>query len=74
MIEEIKTMLDDMGFDVTEVTEESNLQDDLGFDSLDAVDLIVRIESDFGVEIPDSDAENCKTVGDLLKVVEKYKE
>ena len=46
---------------------------DLSADSLDAVEIIMAIEDEFGIEIPDEDAENIQTVGDLVKYVEENK-
>ena len=50
---------------------ESHLQDDLGADSLDAVDLIMTIEDEFGITVPDDDAQNFKTVGDIVSFLEQ---
>ena len=44
--------------------------DDLGADSLDIVDLVMSLEDEFGVEIPDDQVENIKTVGDIVKYIE----
>lgn len=52
------------------VAMESSIVDDLGADSLDVVDLVMSIEEEFDVEIPDEDVENIKTVGDIVKYVE----
>lgn len=56
--------------DAEEITMESSIVDDLGADSLDVVDLVMSIEEEFDVEIPDEDVENIKTVGDIVKYVE----
>lgn len=53
-----------------DVTPEASFQD-LGLDSLDAVELIMAFEEEFGVEIPDEEAETIKTVGDAIKILEK---
>ncbi len=53
---------------------DTNLMKDLSADSLDAVEIIMAIEGiEFGIEIPDEDAENIQTVGDLVKYVEENK-
>ena len=53
---------------------ESNFVNDLGADSLDTVELVMAIEEAFGVSIPDEDAQNVRTVGDVVKyIVEKKK-
>ncbi|MGN1339580.1 MAG: acyl carrier protein [Oscillospiraceae bacterium] len=53
-----------------DITEDSSIQDDLGADSLDIVDLVMAIEDEFGVEIPEDQVENIKTVGDIVKFIE----
>lgn len=50
--------------------EASNIQDDLGVDSLDAVDLIMALEDEFDIEIPEDQVKNIKTVGDIVKLIE----
>ncbi|MBU5668650.1 acyl carrier protein [Peptoniphilus sp. MSJ-1] len=59
------------GIDKEEIKLESNLQDDLGLDSLDAVELSMAIEEEAGIEIADDDFQNLKTVDDLLKFTNK---
>ena len=53
------------------VTMEASITEDLGADSLDVVDLVMSIEESFDVEIPDEEVENIKTVGDIVKYIEK---
>ena len=53
-----------------DITEASNMQDDLGADSLDVVDLVMALEDEFDVEIPEDQVENIKTVGDIVKFIE----
>ena len=53
-----------------DITEASNIQDDLGADSLDVVDLVMALEEEFDVEIPEDQVENIKTVGDIVKFIE----
>lgn len=53
-----------------DITEDSNIQDDLGADSLDVVDLVMALEDEFDVEIPEDQVENIKTVGDIVKFIE----
>lgn len=53
-----------------QVTMEANISDDLGADSLDIVDLLMSIEDEFDIEVPDEDIENVKTVGDLVRYIE----
>ena len=71
VFEKVKAILSEQ-FDVEEdsITLESSITEDLGADSLDVVDLLMSIEDDFEVEVPDSEVENIKTVGDLVKYIE----
>ncbi|QUH26253.1 acyl carrier protein [Serpentinicella alkaliphila] len=57
--------------DLSGVTPQTSLMSDLEADSLDAVEIIMAIEDEFGVEIPDEDAESFKNIGDICKYVEK---
>ncbi len=52
------------------ITEASSITDDLGADSLDVVDLVMAIEDEFSVEIPEDEVENIKVVGDIVKYIE----
>ena len=56
--------------DESDVTMETSLMKDLEADSLDAVEIIMAIEDEFGLEIPDEDAENFQLVGDIVRYVE----
>lgn len=55
----------------SQVTMEARLVEDLGADSLDLVDLMMSLEDEFDVEVPDEDVEKIKTVGDLVHYIEK---
>jgi acyl carrier protein len=55
-----------LGVDVAKVTPESSLHDDLGADSLDVVELIMALEEEFGVKVPDNDVENIRSIGDVV--------
>ena len=57
----------------TEISMDTNLMKDLSADSLDAVEIIMAIEDEYGIEIPDEDAEKFQTVGDLVRYVEENK-
>lgn len=72
VLEKVKAVLADQ-FDAEEesITTETTIQEDLGADSLDVVDLLMTIEDEFEVEIPDSEIENMKTVGDLVTYIEQ---
>lgn len=52
------------------IKEGSSIQDDLGADSLDVVDLVMALEDEFDIEIPEDQVENIKTVGDIVKYIE----
>ena len=71
VLEKVKTILGDQ-FDVEEetITVETKLSEDLGADSLDVADLVMSIEDEFEIEVPDTDIESIKTVGELVKFVE----
>ena len=58
-----------LGIDENEIKLESNFVNDLGADSLDVVELVMALEEEFDVEIPDEDAENVGTVNDVVKYV-----
>lgn len=55
----------------SDVKPESALQADLGFDSLDEIQLVMEMEEEFGIQIPDDDALACKTVADVVALVDR---
>jgi acyl carrier protein len=61
-----------LGVDVEEITPEASFVDDLGADSLDTVELVMALEEEFGIEIPDEDAEKIATVADAIKYIEEH--
>ncbi len=65
-----KLIADQLSVDENEITESSSIQDDLGADSLDVVDLVMALEDEFSIEIPEDQVENIKTVGDIVKYIE----
>ena len=68
----IKSIIaEQLGVKPEEVTPNASFVDDLGADSLDTVELIMALEEEFNVEIPDEDAEKMKTVGDVIKYIEE---
>ncbi len=71
VLEKVKAILSEQ-FDVEEdtITPDTTIADDLGADSLDVVDLLMSIEDEFEIEIPDGEIENIKTVGDLVKYID----
>lgn len=62
---------DQLGVKKEEVTDNAKFVDDLGADSLDTVELVMALEEEFGIEIPDEDAEKLSTVGDALRYIEE---
>ncbi len=64
---------DELSVDKEQVTLEANLQDDLGADSLDAIQLIMSIENEFDITIPESEIDKLKTVADIMKYIESNK-
>lgn len=72
VFEKVRSILvDQLGIDDEEkITMDASITDDLGADSLDVVDLIMSLEEEFDIEIPDEDVENMKSVGDIVKYVE----
>jgi len=70
--ERVKEIIaDQLGVSVDQIKPESKFVDDLGADSLDVVELIMAFEEEFGVEIPDEDAEKISTVQDVLDYIAK---
>ena len=59
--------------DVNEVTNQASFIDDLGADSLDIVELVMKMEEEFGIEIPDEEAEKIKTVNDVIQYITTHK-
>ncbi len=65
-----QVVAEQLGVKIEEIKPEASFTDDLGADSLDAVELIMALEEKFGIEIPDDDAEKLKTVNDAIKYIE----
>ncbi len=59
-----------LGVKLEEVTDAASFIEDLGADSLDTVELVMALEEEFGIEIPDEDAEKMSSVGDAIKYIE----
>ena len=72
VLDVIKGMIiDQLGVSEDELQLETNLMKDLEADSLDAVEIIMAIEDEYDIEIPDEDAERFQTIGDIVSYVEK---
>jgi len=68
-----KIIVDQLGVDEAEVTPEAKFIDDLGADSLDTVELVMALEEEFGIEIPDEEAEKIVTVKDAIAYIKEHK-
>jgi acyl carrier protein len=64
-------IINELGVEPEKVTPEASFVEDLGADSLDTVELVMAFEEEFGIEIPDEDAENLQTVGDAIKYLKE---
>ena len=74
MLDKVKEIIvEQLGVDADQVKPGSNFVDDLGADSLDTVELIMSFEEEFGVEIPDTEAEKIKTVQEVINYIEAHK-
>ena len=70
--DKVKSIIaEQLGVKKEEVTDEAKFIDDLGADSLDTVELVMALEEEFGIEIPDEDAEKMVTVGEAIKYIEQ---
>jgi acyl carrier protein len=65
-------IVEQLGVDEGEVTPTASFVDDLGADSLDIVELVMAFEENFGIEIPDEEAEKIRTVKDAIEYIEKH--
>ncbi len=67
-----KIIVDQLGVEEETVTPEASFVDDLGADSLDTVELVMALEEEFGIEIPDEDAEKITRVKEAIDYIEKH--
>ena len=65
-------IIEQLGVEATQVTTTAKFVDDLGADSLDTVELVMALEEEFKLEIPDEDAEKITSVGDAVSYIEKH--
>lgn len=65
-------VVDQLGVEEQEVTENASFVDDLGADSLDVVELVMALEEEFGIQIPEEDAEKIQTVGQAVQYIEEH--
>jgi len=72
VFEKVKEIIcDQLDVEEEKVTMEASITEDLGADSLDIVDLVMSLEEEFDIEVPDEEVENIKTVGDVVKYIEE---
>ncbi|MEM7417349.1 MAG: acyl carrier protein [Gemmatimonadota bacterium] len=64
-------IVNELGVEAEKVTDEASFVDDLGADSLDTVELVMAFEEEFGIDIPDEDAEQMRTVGDAISYLKE---
>ena len=70
--QKVKSIIaEQLGVKIEEVTETASFVDDLGADSLDTVELVMALEEEFGIEIPDEDAEKMTNVGEAVRYIEE---
>lgn len=73
VLEKVKFILaEQLEVEEDSITAETDIQDDLGADSLDVVDLIMSLEDEFEIEVPDEDIESLRTVGALVSYIENH--
>jgi len=66
-------IVEQLGVEESQVTENAKFVEDLGADSLDTVELVMALEEEFGLEIPDTEAEKIRSVGDAIRYIETNK-
>ncbi|MBQ9940530.1 MAG: acyl carrier protein [Clostridia bacterium] len=72
MKEKVKEILSkQLRVDINDISDDTNIMDDLGADSLDIVEMLQTIECDFGIIIPDEDVQGLRTVGDVADYIEQ---
>lgn len=69
-----EVVAEQLGVDVSELNQETNLKDDLNADSLDLFQIIMSLEEEFGIEIPTEDTDNICTIGDIENYLNSRKE
>lgn len=70
--QKVKSIIaEQLGVKIEDVTDAATFVDDLGADSLDTVELVMALEEEFGIEVPDEDAEKMTCVGDAIRYVEE---
>ena len=73
--EKVKDIIvEELGVERDKLTNDASFMEDLGADSLDTVELVMAFEEEFGIDIPDEDAEQMRTVGDAIAYLKKHAE
>ncbi len=73
-IDKIREMLaNQLNVEADKINEKSRIIEDLGADSLDMIEMLMALEEEFGITVPDEDAEKLKTVGDIAKYIDSVK-
>tara|TARA_B100001167_G_scaffold92200_1_gene55935 strand:- start:830 stop:1072 length:243 start_codon:yes stop_codon:yes gene_type:complete len=67
-------IVNELGVELEKVTDDASFVEDLGADSLDTVELVMAFEEEFGLDIPDEEAEKMRTVGDAVRYLNKQSE
>lgn len=67
-------IINELGVEAEKVTPDASFVEDLGADSLDTVELVMAFEEEFGIEIPDEDAEKMQTVGDAIEYIRQQQD
>jgi acyl carrier protein len=74
VVDKVKELIaQQLGKSVDELTEEKEIVKDLGADSLDVVEMLMGVEEEFGITVPEEEAVNIKTIGDIVKAIEAMK-
>lgn len=75
IFEKVKAIVaEQLGAEAEEITMETSMMKDLDADSLDAVEIIMELEDEFDIEVPDEDAESFKSIGDIVEYIESKNE
>lgn len=73
IFESVKRIINEqLGLDENEITMDSNFLEDLGADSLELIDLIMALETEFDLEVPEEDIEEIETVGDVVSYIKSH--
>lgn len=73
VIDKVKKILSEQfDVDMSELTENTNIEEDLGADSVEVIDLLMSLEDEFDVEIPDEAIDEIRTIGDLAAYIEEH--